>query len=128
MLQWQNCVYDLEGQNSIASMFSFLYQQKLKAAKVEDIENSVGKILKSYQHDFTGNLESETRSFVTEFKPEIIKKQTIPNLLQLLYDYRLTSSFPVTETFHFVFDYSSYRGECWEVVIQIKTYKNLPPK
>ena len=35
----------LEGHNLVASMFSFLYPQKLKASKVQDIENSVGKIL-----------------------------------------------------------------------------------
>ena len=48
----------------------------------------------SHVFDFSENLISEVRSFATEFKEEIGKAKSIIDLLQLLYDYKLISSFP----------------------------------
>ena len=83
-----------EGQNVVSSFFSFLYPYNLKAAKVEDIESSVASILKSYHHDFTNDLVTEVRSFVREFKDEIADLHTVSDLLQLMYNNRMMSSFP----------------------------------
>ena len=82
------------GQNSVTSVFSFLYPCNLKETNSGDIEKSVRKLLESYHRDFSENLISETRAFVTEFKTEIAEKHTVRDLLQLLYDYKLISSFP----------------------------------
>ena len=78
----------------VSSFFSFLYPYNLKAAKVEDIESSVASILKSYHHDFTNDLVTEVRSFVREFKDEIADLHTVSDLLQLMYNNRMMSSFP----------------------------------
>ena len=83
-----------EGQNSVTSLFSFLYPQNLKEAKITAIENSVSQVLKLYHRDFTEDLVSETRSFVNEFKEEIAEKRTVKDLMQLMYDYKVLSSFP----------------------------------
>ena len=82
------------GQNSVASLFSFLYPQNLKDAALDDIENSTRQLLSSYHRDFSEDLISEIRAFAVEFKDEIAEKRTIQDLLQLLYDYKIISSFP----------------------------------
>ena len=79
---------------SVASLISFLYPYNLKQANSCDIDKSVRELLKSYHRDFSEDLVSEIRSFAVEFKKEIAEKQTIQELLQLLYDYKLVSSFP----------------------------------
>ena len=60
---------------------------------IAQVDKSVSQILHLYKQDFTEDLVLETRSFVTEFKMEILEKESIPDLLQLLCDYKLISSF-----------------------------------
>ncbi len=83
-----------EGQNLVCSLFNFLYPYNLKAAKIEDIEHSVASVLKSYPNDFTNDLVDEVRSFAREFKDEVADSSTVSDLLQLLFNNRMSSSFP----------------------------------
>ena len=75
------------------SLFSFLVPAQLRLAEPIDIERSIKELLKSYHLDFSDELVSETRSFVVEFREEIGDQKTVRDILQLLYDYRIVSSF-----------------------------------
>ena len=58
------------------------------------MERSIKELLKSYHLDFSDELVNETRSFVVEFREEIGDQKTVRDVLQLLYEYRIVSSFP----------------------------------
>lgn len=82
------------GQNHTTSLFSFLTPSELQDAEPTVIENSLGEILRLYHRDFSEDLVSETRGFAVEFREEIRDQRTVRDVLQLLYDYKLVSSFP----------------------------------
>ena len=78
----------------VTSLFTFLYPCNLKIADVNDTEKSLSHILNIYHQDFTEDLISDTRAFITEFKQEIPEKGSIRDILKLLCDYKLMTSFP----------------------------------
>ena len=82
------------GQNLLAATFSFFFPCNLKDLQPSNTELSVRELISLYHLDFSEDLISEVRSFATEFKEEIGKAKSITDLLQLLYDYKLISSFP----------------------------------
>ena len=83
-----------KGQSSTTSLFSFLAPAQLRLAGPIDIERSIKELLKSYHFDLSDELVSDTRSFVVEFREEIGDQKTVRDVLQLLYEYRIVSSFP----------------------------------
>ena len=66
----------------------------MNRAEIQTIESSVSRLLVSYHRDFSEDLIAETRSFVTEFRSEIAELETVRDLMQLMYDYKVISSFP----------------------------------
>ena len=83
-----------EGHQSIMKLFSFLYPHRLATSSYEDIITSATNIIKEFKFDFLDDLEFEIRSFATEFKSEIQEKQTVMDVLKVLQDSRVSSSFP----------------------------------
>ena len=88
-----------EWHQSLMKLFSFLYPRRLATSSYEDIKTSTANIIKEYKFDFSDDLEFEirsfdTRSFATEFKSEIQEKQSVMDVLKVLQDSRVSSSFP----------------------------------
>ena len=81
-----------------------------------DIEKSLRKLLESYHRDFSENVISETRAFVTEFKTEIVEKHTVHDLLQLLYVQVEFFLSRISKTLDFVSNHPGYCGKCGAVV------------
>lgn len=76
-------------------LFNFLYPKNLASFSPEEIDASVHGIIESYSIDFNeDDLKFELRSFASEFTSEISEKHTIRDLLVILQDLRLNSSFP----------------------------------
>ena len=83
-----------EGHQSIMKLFSFLYPRRFASSSYEDIKTSTANIIKEYTFDFSDDLEFEIHSFATEFKSEIQEKQSVMDVLNVLQDSRVSSSFP----------------------------------
>ena len=66
----------------MAATFSFLFPCNLKDSQPSDIELSVRELISLYHLDFSEDLISEVRSFVTEFNEEIGEAESISDLLQ----------------------------------------------
>ena len=83
-----------KGHQSIMQLFSFLYPHCLATCFDERIRTSTANIIKEYKNDFSDDLEFEIRSFATEFISEIQEKHTVMDIIKVLQDSRVSSSFP----------------------------------
>ena len=75
-------------------LFSFLYPHCLATCSDERTRTSTTNVIKEYKNDFSDDLEFEIRSFATEFKSEIQEKHTVMDIIKVLQDSRVSSSFP----------------------------------
>ena len=83
-----------KGHQSVMQLFSFLYPQSLATCSNDEIRSATMNIMQKYGNDFSENLEFEIRSFATEFKSDIIQKHEIKDIVKILQDSRVISSFP----------------------------------
>ena len=83
-----------KGQSLVTSLFSFLYPKSLVKCDIAEIAVLARKIIGKYEKDFTKCLETELRSFVKEFRPEIEVKESVTDIANLMLESRVSSSFP----------------------------------
>ena len=83
-----------KGHQSVMQLFSFLYPQSLATCSNDEIRSATMNIMQKYRNDFSDDLEFEIRSFATEFKSDIIQKHEIKDIVKILQDSRVISSFP----------------------------------
>ena len=83
-----------KGQSLVTSLFSFLYPKSLVKCDIAEIAVLARKIIGKYEKDFTECLETELRSFVKEFRPEIEVKESVTDIANLMLESRVSSSFP----------------------------------
>ena len=91
------------GQNMVTSTFSILFPKSLARSTNEDIAKASSMIRNLYAKDFTEDLEPELRSFVNEFREEIGEQNTIIDLINLMLESRVSSSFPQLYKLLFLF-------------------------
>ena len=75
-------------------LFSFLYAQSLAACFNDEIRSATMNIMQKYGNDFSEDLEFENRSFATEFRSDIIQEHELKDIVKILQDSRVISSFP----------------------------------
>ena len=83
-----------KGQAMVTSLFSGLYPNNRVTLSPDMLENSVRVIREKYPNDFTDELDSEMRSFATEFRKEIAVKKTVLEVNNLMLQSRISSSLP----------------------------------
>ena len=83
-----------KGQSLVTSLFSFLYPKSLVKCDITEIAVLARKIIGKCEKDFTECLETELRSFVKEFRPEIEVKESVTDIANLMLESRVSSSFP----------------------------------
>ena len=87
----------------VTSTFSILFPKSLARSTNEDIAKASLTIRNLYAEDFTEDLEPELRSFVNEFREEIGEKNTTIDLINLMLESRVSSSFPQLYKLLFLF-------------------------
>ena len=80
------------GQSLVTNLFKFLYPKSL--AKLSELVIAAKALIAAYPDDFTENLETELTSFANEFKKEIADKTSILEIVSLMLESRVSSSFP----------------------------------
>ena len=70
--------------------------------KSPQLETAAEAIVEEYPIDFTEELVSEFRSFVNEFRKEIAERQSVIDVIRLMLESRVSSSFSQ------VYNFSSY--------------------
>ena len=83
-----------KGHQSVMQLFSFLYPQSLATCSNDEIRSATMNIMQKYGNDFSEDLEFEIRSFATEFKSDIIQEHELKDIVKILQDSRVISSFP----------------------------------
>ena len=83
-----------KGHQSVMQLLSFLYPQFSATCSNDEIRSATMNIMQKYGNDFSEDLEFEIRSFATEFKSDIIQKHEIKDIVKILQDSRVISSFP----------------------------------
>ena len=84
-----------KGQAMVTSLFSCLYPNNLAKLSPDMLENAVRIIREKYPNDFfTDELDSEMRSFATEFRKEIAVTKTVLEVNNLILQSLISSSFP----------------------------------
>ena len=81
------------GQRMITSLFSCLFPQHMVQLKSPQLETAAGEIVREYP-DFSDELVSEYRSFVNEFRREISERRSVVDVIQLMLESCVCSSFP----------------------------------
>ena len=84
----------IKGQSLVTSLFSFLYPKSLVKCDIAEISVFARKIIGQYEKDFTVFLETELRSFVEIFRPEIEEKKSVMEIANMMLESRVSSSFP----------------------------------
>ena len=80
------------GQSLVTNLFKFLYPKSL--AKLSELVIAAKALIAAYPDDFTENLETELTSFANEFKKEIADKTSVLEIVSLMLESRMSSSFP----------------------------------
>ena len=83
-----------KGHQSVMQLLSFLYPQFSATCSNDEIRSATMNNMQKYGNDFSEDLEFEIRSFATEFKSDIIQKHEIKDIVKILQDSRVISSFP----------------------------------
>ena len=83
-----------KGQAMVTSLFSCLYPKNLAKLSPDMLKNAARVIREKYPYDFTDELDSEMRSFATEFRKEISVTETVLEVNNLMLQSRISSSFP----------------------------------
>ena len=82
-----------EGQKMVTSLFSCLHPYNMSQLKSPQLETAAEAIVEEYPTDFTEELVSEFRSFVNEFRKEIAERQSVTDVIRLMLESRVSSSF-----------------------------------
>ena len=86
-----------EGQRSVTEVFGFLMPKNLAKASYTDLETSVKRYVDNYPSDITSYAQSDllvqTRSFVRFFREKLTEKSSIADILKILHNEDLLSSF-----------------------------------
>ena len=80
------------GQSLVTNLFKFLYPKSF--AKLSELVIAVKAVIAAYPDDFKENLETELTSFANEFKKEIADKTSVLEIVSLMLESRVSSSFP----------------------------------
>ena len=86
-----------EGQRSVTEVFGFLMPRNLTKASYTNLETSVKRYVNNYPSDITSYAQSDllvrTRSFVRFFREKLTEKSSIADILKILHNEDLLSSF-----------------------------------
>ena len=80
------------GQSLVINLFKFLYPKSF--AKLSELVIAAKALIAAYPDDFKENLETESTSFANEFKKEIADKISVLEIVSLMLESRVSSSFP----------------------------------
>ena len=80
------------GQSLVTNLFKFLYPNSF--AKLSELVIAAKALIAAYPDDFKENLETELTSFANEFKKEIADKTSVLEIVSLMLESRVSSSFP----------------------------------
>ena len=82
------------GQQLVTSTFNILFPHRLARASNDEISKETSNLLSLYSQDFTEGLESELRASTNEFHEEIKGKRATVDLVDLMLESHVSSSFP----------------------------------
>ena len=82
------------GQSLVTNLFKFLYPKSLAKYELSELVIAAKAVIAAYLDDFTENLETELTSFANEIKKEIEDKTSVLDIVSLMLESRVSSSFP----------------------------------
>ena len=77
----------------VTNLFSCLHPCNMSDLKSPRLETTAEAIVEEYPIDFTEELVSEFRSFVNEFRKKIAERQSVTDVIRLMLESRVSSSF-----------------------------------
>ena len=81
-------------QSLVTILFKFLYPKSLAMCEFPELVIAAKALIAAYPDDFTENLETELTSFANEFKKEIADITSVLEIVSLMLESRVSSSFP----------------------------------
>ena len=86
-----------DGQRSVTEVFGFLMPKNLVKASYMELDTSVKHCVDNYPSDISSYAQSDlliqTRSFVRSFREELTEKSSIADIMQMLHNEDLLTSF-----------------------------------
>ena len=77
----------------VTNLFSCLHPYNMSNLKSPQLETAAEAIVEEYPIDFTEELVSEFQSFINEFRKEIAERQSVTDVIRLMLESRVSSSF-----------------------------------
>ena len=82
------------GQSLLTNRFKFLYPKLLAKYELSELVIATTAVIAAYPDDFMQNLETELKSVANEFKKEIEDKTSVLEIVSLMLESTVSSSFP----------------------------------
>ena len=99
------------GQNLVTNLFKFLYPKSLAKYELSELVIAAKAVIAAYPDDFTENLENKLTSIANEFKKEIEIKTSVLEIIRLMLESRVSSSFP--RSIQFTCSVSNNSSDCF---------------